>query len=284
MTVHEHVAHARERLRAAGIPNAEADLDARLLAEHVLGWDATRYFTDGQEPAPPSFPADFESLVHRRAAREPVAYIVGRQEFWDLTFEVAPGVLIPRPESELVVEAALEAFPDRDSSLQIADVCTGSGCIAVALAVERPRAHVVAVDVSADAVSIARANVARHGVADRVALRQADLLAGVEGPFDLVTANPPYVRACEKTMLQPEVVAHEPSVALFGGPDGLDVIGRLVPQASERLRPGGWLIFEFGFGQDEDIERLISTTPGLTIVQLRPDLQGIPRTAIARRA
>ncbi len=283
MTIHELVSAARERFRAARIADPEADLDARLLAQHLLGWDTARYFTEGNQPPPPAFAAQYEALVARRAAREPLAYITGRRQFWDLTFAVSPSVLIPRPESELLVEAALERFPSPEEPLLIADVCTGSGCVAVALAHERPRATIVATDLSEAAVEVARANAAYHGVAGRVQIRRADLLDGIDERFDLIVANPPYVADQYRPILQPEVREHEPAMALFGGADGLALIRRLVPAAAEHLRPGGWLMFEFGFGQDNEIEELIAAASGLAFVGLRPDLQGIPRTAIARR-
>lgn len=282
MTIHELVARARARLRAAGIGDPEADLDARLLAEHVLGWDATRYFTDGNQPAPSGFEPPYEALIARRAAREPVAYITGRQEFWGLSFVVSPSVLIPRPETELIVETVLEIFPSPDADLRVADACTGCGCLAVAIAGERRRVRVTATDLSADAVAVARTNAERLGVADRVEVRHTNLLDGVDGPFDLIVANPPYVTERHRPILQPEVRDHEPGIALFGGGDGLAVIRPLVPAAAERLAPGGFLLFEFAFGQDVEVEELIAGTPGLTFVRLRPDLQGIPRTAIAR--
>lgn len=282
-TVHELVSAARARLRTAGISEAEADLGARLLAQHLLGWDAARYFTDGNQPAPPGFGPQYDALVTRRASREPAAYIVGRQEFWDLTFAVSPAVLIPRPETELLVEAALEVCPDREAPLSIADACTGSGCVAVALARERPRARLVGTDLSEAALEIARANAAYHDVAARIEFRRADILDGVDDVFDLIVANPPYVADQYRPILQPEVREHEPAMALFGGADGLTLIRRLVPQAAARLRSGGTLLFEFAYGQDVDIEGLIDGTAGLTFVELRTDLQGIPRTAVATK-
>jgi release factor glutamine methyltransferase len=283
VTIHELVSAGRERLRAARIADPEADIDARVLAEHLLGWDAARYFTDGHRPGPAGFEAAYGAAIARRAAREPVAYITGSREFWGLSFVVSPSVLIPRPETELIVETALELFPSPEADLRVADVCTGCGCLAVALAHERPRARFVATDLSADAIGVARVNAERHGVADRIEFRATNLLDGVSGPFDLIVANPPYVREQHRRILQPEVREHEPGLALFGGGDGLDVIRPLVPAAADRLRPGGLLLFEFACGQDVEIEELISATPGLTFVRLRPDLQGIPRTAIARR-
>jgi release factor glutamine methyltransferase len=235
------------------------------------------------EIEPDGFGPRYDTLVSRRASREPLAYIVGRREFWGLRFEVAPGVLIPRPETELLVEAGLEMFPAADGQIRIADVGTGSGCIGVALAHERPGAAVLATDISDAAVEIARRNAARHGVADRMQVIRADLLEGVDGPFDLIVANPPYIRDYERALLQREVREHEPSVALFGGLKGLDLIARLVVQASTRLVPGGYLIFEFGFGQDVEVEDFIDATSTLRFVELRRDLQGIARIAVARK-
>jgi release factor glutamine methyltransferase len=277
------VAEARRRLRDAGIPSAEADLDARLLAELTLGWTTERLFTSGNETEPSGFADRYQGLVSRRAAREPLAYIVGRREFWGLGFEITPDVLIPRPETELIVEAALDMFPRADDQLVIVDACTGCGCIAIALADERPAARVVATDVSARALDVARRNAAILGVDTRVNFQQADLLDGQVGPFDLIVANPPYVRDRDRPGLQPEVRNHEPSVALFGGDDGLQIVRRLVQQAVTRLRVGGYLIFEFGFGQDASIETLIADTGDLRLIGLRRDLQGIARTAVAER-
>ena len=282
-TIHAQVSAARARLRAAGIPIDEAELDARLLAEHVLGWTTELYFAEAQSAVPPGFCDRFDPLIARRAAREPFAYIVERQEFWGLAIEVTPAVLIPRPETELLVELALARCPS-NAPATIADVCTGSGCVAIAIARERPAVSIQACDISDAALAVARRNSTRHGVAARIAFTRADLLNGISGPYDLIVANPPYVSERDRPKLQPEVVEHEPDLALFGGDDGLDVVRRLLPQASACLRTGGAMLFEFGFGQDEDIERLISSTPGLTMAGLRPDLAGIPRVAVATRA
>ena len=282
-TIHARVAAARRRLRETGIPLDEADLDARLIAEHVLGWEAVRFFTSADGPEPDDFAAAYEPLVARRAGREPLAYITGRQAFWDLVFEVSPAVLIPRPESELIVEAALELFPASTGALAIADAGTGSGCLAVALARERPAARVIATDISDAALDLARQNAARHGVADRIQCVSGDLLEPVATPVDLIVCNPPYIAEGDRPGLQPEVRDHEPAVALFGGRDGLQVITRLIEQAPRRLTRGGVLIFEFGFGQADRVTELISHTPGLTMIGVRPDLQGIPRAAIAKR-
>jgi len=277
------VAGARARLREAGIKDAEADLDARLLAQRLLDWDGAQFFTAAGDPPPAWFESRYDAHVARRAAREPIAYITGRQDFWDLTFEVSPAVLIPRPETELIVEASLELFPDTEAPMAIADVCTGSGCLAVALARERPQATILATDVSAPALEVARRNVVRHRVAHRVRFLQTDLLHDVHEPFDLIVANPPYVLRRDRVSLQPEVRDHEPDVALFAGEDGLFVIRGLVAQSAAHLKPGGIVMFEFGFGQDVEVEQLIAEAPGLTPLGLRRDLQGIARTALATK-
>jgi release factor glutamine methyltransferase len=283
VTIARSVVEARQRLRAAGIPPDEADLDARLLAQHALGWSTERYVADANEPASLAFAARFDSLVTRRAAREPFAYIVGYEEFWGLRIDVTPAVLIPRPETELLVELSRDECRAKPRML-VADVCSGSGCVAVAIARECNTASVVATDVSQAALAVARHNAARHRVADRIRFVEADLFDAHSGPFDLVVANPPYVAERDYSTLQPEVRDHEPAVALVAGADGLAVIRRLVADAPARLRPGATLLFEFGYGQSDAVAELISTTGGLTMVGLRPDLQGIPRVAVARRA
>jgi release factor glutamine methyltransferase len=283
VTIQTCVAGGRQRLREAGISPVEAALDARLLAQHVLGWETATYFTSANEPEPSGFAAIYGPLVARRAAREPLPYITGRREFWDLTFEVSPAVLIPRPETELIVEAALELFPLRTGALTIVDVCTGSGVVAIALARERPAARIVATDISSDALEVARRNASRHGAADRVEFVCDDLLDPITSEVDLIVCNPPYVAEVSRPGLQPEVRDHEPSVALFGGRDGLQLVTRLVAGAPSRLRSGGYLVFEFGFGQDIEVETLIEATPQLELLELRRDLQGIARTAVARR-
>jgi release factor glutamine methyltransferase len=283
VSIHAHVSAARQRLRDAGITPIESDLDARLLAQHVLGWSTERFLTNARDAAPDGFTPRYESLVARRVTREPLAYIVGVREFWGLELEVTPDVLIPRPATELIVEAMQELFPDRSMPLAVADVCTGCGCVAIAIAHERPTTTVSGSDISRAALAVARRNAARHGVGDRVSFAYSDLLNEVEGTFDVIVANPPYVVDRARPALQPEVRDHEPAVALFGGEDGLALVARLVAPAPSQLNPGGYLIFEFGLGQDLEIEQLIEASPQLTLLDLRCDLQGIARTAIAKR-
>jgi release factor glutamine methyltransferase len=282
-TLHEHVAAARRRLAAAGIGAEEADLDARLLAQHVLGWDAADFFREMADPPPARLEPAFEALVQRRASREPMAYILGRQEFWGLLFEVTPDVLIPRPETEGIVEALLERRAERTAPLRIADVGTGSGCLAVALATLYPQAHVTASDVSQPALEVAARNAARHGVADRVSFTRSDLLGDSGSSFDTIVSNPPYIPAGDRLNLAPEVRDHEPAVALFSGPDGMQAITTLVQRAPAHLAGHGLLVVEFGLGQEAQVRAVIDARPGLELLEIRRDLQGIPRTAVAAR-
>ncbi|HEY7790288.1 MAG TPA: peptide chain release factor N(5)-glutamine methyltransferase [Vicinamibacterales bacterium] len=287
-TLQQAIVRARERLVRAGITERDADLDARLLARHVLGWDAARLLVALREPPPALFPAAYEDVIARREWREPVAYITGTREFWGLPFDVTPDVLVPRPETELLVEMAVEILarspkPVAWSPLVI-DVATGSGCIAIAVAHSCPEVHVIATDCSAAALGVAQRNAVQLGVADRIRFLETDLLAGVQGQVDLVVSNPPYVPDEDAASLAPEVRDFEPHTALFGGTDGLAIIERLLPQALDRIRPGGYLLFECGEGQASAIEELISREPACTIIDIRPDLQGIPRAVLVQVA
>jgi len=260
-----------------------ANLDARLLAQHVLGWDTATLLTSAGDVAPEHFPAAYDVLVARRAAREPLAYITGHREFFGLELEVSPAVLIPRPETELIVEAALASVPEAQLFTMI-DACTGCGNVAVAVAKERKNARIVATDVSDAALVVARRNAARHGVESRVTFVQADLFGDLAGPVDIITANPPYVAERNSPGLSPEVGQHEPHVALFGGgDDGLRMVERIVREAPPLLRSGGYLIFEFGFGQEVEVEALVGSARDLTLLDMKRDLQGIARTIVARR-
>ena len=283
MTIHAVVAAARQRLRDAGLSANQSDLDARLLAQHVLGWETAQFLSSVNDREPAGFVACYDPLIARRAAREPLSYITGRREFWGLAFEVSPDVLIPRHETELIVEVALELFPAQADAPTIVDACTGSGVLAIALALERPNARIVATDISSTALDVARRNAARHGVADRVTFEWGDLLEPITEPVDLIVCNPPYVAEVSRPGLQPEVREHEPAVALFGGRDGLELVARTVSAAPPRLRSGGFLVFEFGCGQDVEIETLVAGHPDLDLLELRRDLQGIARTCVARR-
>jgi release factor glutamine methyltransferase len=235
----------------------------------------------GRDREPGGFADAFEPLIARRAAREPVAQITGVREFWGLAFEVTPDVLIPRPETELIVEAAL-AFAGEHPCRHVIDVGTGSGCLAVAIARELPDVQVTAVDRSEAALVVARRNAARYGVADRVDVRQGDLLEGMTAHADLIVSNPPYVPDGDAIALAPEVVEHEPSIALFGGPSGTEVIHRLLQQAGSHLAPHGRLVVEFGFGQESTVAALAEAT-GWRVIRVYEDLQGIARTIVLAR-
>lgn len=280
--LHERLAEARTVLMQAGIAADEAALDVEVLARHVLDCDRATLLTRARDPLPSAFNRLFRALVARRRSREPVAYIVGHREFWGLEFDVTPSVLIPRPETELIVEEALASLPRRDAVRHIIDVGTGSGCLAVALAVEFPAARITATDTSPDALAVAHRNAERHNTLGRVTIVGADLLEGVPAAADLIVSNPPYVSARDAATLPPEVGRYEPSSALYAGEDGLDVIRRLFASAPQHLAPGGPLIVEFGFGQDAAVREIAQRT-GWTVVRMRSDLQGIARVAVLRR-
>ncbi|HET7697741.1 MAG TPA: peptide chain release factor N(5)-glutamine methyltransferase [Vicinamibacterales bacterium] len=279
MTIAEHLAAARRALESAGVAPPEAGLDADLLARHVLGWDRAALVARRREEAPAEFAAAYPALVARRAAREPVAYILGEREFWGLAFEVTPEVLVPRPETELIVEEALVAFGGGPPPATVIDVCTGSGCLAVVLAREFGGADVVATDISEAALAVARRNAQRHHVAARIAFRAADLLDGVSARADLIVSNPPYVARRDAAALPPEVRDHEPHVALFAGDDGLEVYRRLLPAARQRLTQNGRLVIEIGQHQADPVTELADAAR-LRLDHTRQDLQRITRTMV----
>jgi len=223
----------------------------------------------------------YRAALGRRGRFEPIQYILGEREFYGLRFLVTPDVLIPRPETEHLVEAALERIPV-DRPFEIADVGTGSGAIAVALAVARPLARIAALDISAAALEIARKNAAAHGVGERVRFFESDLLGPVRyQAFDMIVSNPPYIAEADRETLDAEVREFEPARALFAGPSGLEIYERLIPQAFERLREGGWLLLEIGAGQESALRRLLHAWGSVGFVD---DLQGIPRVAVAQRS
>jgi release factor glutamine methyltransferase len=270
--LYQALAQARARLTDAGISEADASVDVDLYARTILGWDRARLLIEQQHPAPDALEPTFSEWVARRALREPTAYIIGHREFWGRDFTVTPAVLIPRPETEAIVDEAI-ARARALAAPRMADIGTGSGCIAVALALELPQAQFVATDVSEDALAIARGNASRYRVADRIEFIRTSYLDGVPPGFDIITANPPYVRDGDKPGLSRDV-RHEPDIALFGGAQGLRDIAGVLSAASAGLRPGGWLIMEFGYGQEPDVEAMIDA---------QRTLRGIPRTAIIQR-
>jgi release factor glutamine methyltransferase len=294
MTIHELVQGARDRLIQAGISANLAALDAEVLARRVLGWDRAKFLTEQNEVATTKFLLNYEHYVARRMRREPISYIIGTREFWSLDFEVTPDVLIPRPETELIIEEALEimgasgargATGARGAAANgpvFYDIGTGSGVLAIVLAREFPDATVYATDISASALDVARRNASRHHVANRVNFVETSFLDGLDYKAQLVVSNPPYVPALSAPALTPEVRDYEPGVAVFGGDDGMEGLRRVLQDSIARLVPGGWLIMEFGYGQDEAVAELVNASSGLSVVKIREDLQGIPRTLVAR--
>lgn len=274
-----------------------AHRDALLLLLHALGISRAALHADPGRILTLDQQALYESLVLRRLASEPIQYITGEQEFYSLAFHVSPGVLIPRPETEHLVEAVLAEF-NPASHLQILDIGTGSGAIAIALAHHLPNAHVTATDVSPAALAVASSNAARHHLSSRIRFVEADLLdalapceAAFDAPgsparglgslgWDAIVSNPPYVPAGDRATLHPQVRDFEPAAALFAGPDGLEVYRRLIPQARVALKPGGLLALEIGHGQRDAVAALLGGWNALRFVD---DLQQIPRTALARK-
>jgi len=278
------VVSAARTLASAGLAADDARRDAALLARHQLGWTHAHWLSHSDDDAPAGFALPFDALIARRARREPVAQITGIREFYGREFKVTSDVLSPRPETEFVIEQALAWLTARGlrhtGASTIADVGTGSGCLAITLALEQPYGRVIATDVSAAALDVARDNAARHGLAYHIDFREASLLEGIAGPFDLIVSNPPYVREIDRASLAPEVREFEPALALFAGADGLDIIRALVPAAALALGSGGALVMEIGAGQADAVAGIVSSA-GLTVDHIAPDLQGIPRVVVA---
>jgi len=292
------------RLREARVPSHT--LAAELLLMHVTGRDRAWLYARPEELLPAQTAEDYAAMVERRAAGTPTQYLTGKQEFWGLEFEVRPGVLIPRPETEHVVEVALERLGPRtwshsrvatvpvsaNTALHIADVGTGSGCLAVALAHELPQARIVATDISAAALEIAQRNAARHNVANRIEFMECNLLDAVldsspvthpSSLFDLIVSNPPYIGRAELETLPREVREHEPHQALLGGEQGYEFYPALVLQAHQLLRPGGLLVLELGYNSFEFVDGLLEAARGWMNVSVTQDLAGIARVISAER-
>jgi release factor glutamine methyltransferase len=282
VTYHDLAVAARATLERAGVAAAEARLDADLLARHALGWDQATWLSGRHDRAPSDFEPAYTALIARRAAREPVAYIRGVQEFWGRQFVVTPAVLIPRPETELLIEVAGEFLAHHPQSI-VADLGTGSGCLAVTLALEHPAVTVLATDISSDALAVARQNAARLGVSDHIDFVHGKYLDALPQPLDLVVSNPPYISLEDRATLQAEVVEHEPALALFGGDDGLRDVRTILRAARNHLRGNGLVTCEIGIGQADVVTQHVATIDGLELVEIRPDLQGIPRVVVARR-
>ena len=285
MTLRQRLLNARGRLISAGVDQNEAVLDTNLLARHVLGWTRSEMLLRQENPLPEGFEDAFSALIERRARREPAAYIRGLQEFWSRDFEVTPDVLIPRPESELIVEELLTLLPLDAPALprRVADIGTGSGCIAVSVAAERPLVKVVATDISKAALDVARRNADRAGVTPRIEFLECAYLSGAAGEFDFILSNPPYVSEKEYEDLPPEIREYEPATALVAGEDGLRDIVQILDLSVSRLKPGGTLFMEIGHRHAAALEDLMRQFRALTLKSISNDLQRIPRVAIIER-
>jgi release factor glutamine methyltransferase len=259
-------------------------LDAEVLLAQVLGWERVQLYTHFEEEVGSQPRAAFRELVRRRAEGTPVAYLVGRKEFYSLKLAVSPAVLIPRPDSEFVVVEFLAATKSLENPRAV-DVGTGSGCLALACARQHKAARFVAIDVSPEAIAVAEANARAHGLADRVEFRQGDRLGPVadDGPFDVILSNPPYIPTDVIPTLEPGVRDYEPHRALDGGADGLRVVAPLIAEAVPLLRPGGHLILEIGSDQEAPVRDLIAAQPLLDLAPTVRDHANHPRVIRARR-
>jgi len=285
VTLRKGLAAAISRLTAANVPSPR--LNAELLLMFTLGCDRAYLYAYPERKLSTDDQSRYDQALSEREHGVPTQYITGHQEFWGMDFIVTPAVLIPRPETEHVIETVLERVrveraPSPADSLRILDVGTGSGCIALALAKELPSAEIHATEISTAALEIARANAARLQLEACVQFHCTDLLQGLElGAFDFVVSNPPYVGESEEDQVQLEVRKHEPHNAVFAGATGLEVIERLIPQAHESLKPGGWLVMEISGTVAERVRGLLTEW---NEVEITNDLQGIPRVASARIA
>jgi release factor glutamine methyltransferase len=273
------------RLTAQNVPSSQ--MNAELLLMFTLNCDRAYLYAHSERELTSDETLRYETTLAERSRGVPAQYITGHQEFWGMDLIVDPRVLIPRPETEHLIEAVLELHANQEQNAndqrpttRIIDVGTGSGCIALALAKEFPNAEVHATDISSAALEVARANAARHQLQDRIQFHQADLLEVMIPPFDFIVSNPPYVGESEEEQVQLEVRKFEPRDAVFAGPTGVEAVSRLIPQAHAALRPGGWLAMEISGTIQKQTERLLE---GWTNIQIRPDLQSIPRVALAQK-
>jgi release factor glutamine methyltransferase len=281
MNTRQTLAHATQQLAASPELCADAARDATILLLHTLGISRADLLADPDRAVTPAQQSAYEALIQRRLTHEPIQYITGEQEFYGLALHVSPAVLIPRPETEHLVESVLASL-DSNAPLRILDIGAGSGAIALALATHLPQARITANDISPAARDHARANAARHNLTARIRFVESDLLAALAPTetFDAIVSNPPYVPTANRATLHPQVRDHEPSTALFAGPDGLDIYRRLIPQARAALAPNGLLALEIGHSQRDAIAALLADWRDLRFVD---DLQHIPRVALARK-
>ncbi len=283
MNIREALRHGSRVLSAEG-GSEEASLEAEILLAHALNTDRTHLYQRLREALPDDAANAFEVLLQRRLAHEPAAYILGRKEFYGLDFDVTPAAIIPRPETETLVELVLEFIGTREAGheTRVVDVGVGCGAVAVALAVNLPQAGIVATDVSPQALSLARRNAERHGVAGRIRFLEGDLLEPLDAPVDVIAANLPYVRSGDFEAAPPEIRQHEPRLGLDGGPDGLRLIERLLRQAPSRLKGGGALFIEIGEEQGEAARMLATESFPQARIEVRKDLSGLDRVLVVR--
>jgi release factor glutamine methyltransferase len=288
VTLRQSITEAAATLTTDPHLREHAHRDAETLLLHVLQIDRATLLAHPDRALTSDQIAAYDAAIARRLSHEPIQYITGEQEFFGLRLRVTPATLIPRPETEHLVEAVLSRLPD-DRPLNLLDVGTGTGAIAVALAAHLPQARITATDISAEALEVARENAAAHQLSDRIRFHQADLISGIPeeeegkriGFFDAVVSNPPYIPEDDRAGLHPQVRDHEPAQALFAGPNGLDIYCRLIPQAHAALMPGGLLAMEIGHGQRDALALLLADWRDVEFVA---DLQQIPRVALARRS
>lgn len=285
MTFRDAITDAAARISQQPDLRDHARRDAETLLLHLTGAARTVLFTEPECPVDEQTLSQYDALVDRRLTGEPIQYLVGEQEFYGLSLKVTPAVLIPRPETELLVEAVLVRLlseKSKNRTLRIIDVGTGSGAIAIAIASHLPNAEITALDLSEAALTVARANGVRLGVADRITFIQSDLLHEVtdEASFDAILSNPPYISHLDRESLHRQVRDFEPETALFARNDGLEIYQRFIPQAAALLRPGGLLAMEMGFGQSEALQSLLNKWSDVRILD---DLQGIARVILAQK-
>jgi release factor glutamine methyltransferase len=286
LTIAEVIHIAATKLETAGV--ADARLDAEVLLSHIMLRDRAWLFTHGYDAIDADTHRVFENAVERRAKREPLQYILVKQEFWGLDFTVTPDVLIPRPETELVVESALTILKSINREVVIVDLCTGSGCIAISLAKELRTARIVAIDKSDRALHVAKKNAHNHGVSDCISFLEGDLFQPLErldihGRVDIIVSNPPYVQSGDQGALQPEVRDFEPAMALFAGPLGTELHRKIISGAPAYLKQRGALIMEMGLGQSEQLVKMSQETGAYDVPRIFKDLAGIERVIVAKK-
>jgi len=290
MTIIEHLRKAEEHLTGSGVETPR--LDAEVLLSHVLGVERIDLYSKREIPLGASHLEQFDSFIGRRATREPVAYITGVKEFWSMPVKLTKNVLIPRPETEHVIERVLEIVKNHSRSLDILDLCTGSGNIAMALASELANARFTVTDISSEALNVARENL--DFAKDRVEFLSGSLFESIttnerratsteRRSFDIITANPPYARPCDFHLFSREI-EFEPEMAIFGGPEGLDLISEILKDACNYLKPGGWLVMETGVEQSDKVRSIANETGEYSDILVTKDLAGIDRVMSMRKS